>query len=166
MGYFTRTASQLGAAGKPLRWTTPDGLQVVQSYRHKDVQRFQSANLGRLRIMTVSDRIDARKAGSGAAPQVVHSLDAAMLRMVAVRLSEGGIDEMAMIHDSYGVAAGHVDQLNQIIRECAVDIFSGNWLLDSFHAGQLEEDPSLAAPPDQGALDVASELPRADYFFS
>ena len=90
MGYFTRTASQLGAAGKPLRWTTPDGLQVVQSYRHKDVQRFQSANLGRLRVMTVSDRIDARKAGSGAAPQVVHSLDATMLRMVAVRLCEGG----------------------------------------------------------------------------
>lgn len=71
-----------------------------------------------------------------------------------------------MIRDSYGVAGGHVDQLNQIIRECAVDIFSGNWLLDSFHAAQLEEDTSLAAPPDQGALDVAIELPRVDYFFS
>jgi len=72
----------------------------------------------------------------------------------------------AMIHDSYGVAAGLVDQLSQIILECTVDIFSCNWLLDSFHAGQLEEDPSLAAPPYQGALDVASDLPRADYFFS
>lgn len=64
MGYFTRTASQLGVAGKPLRRTTPDGLQVAQSYRHKGAQRFQSINLGRLKVMTLSDRAGSCKARS------------------------------------------------------------------------------------------------------
>jgi len=64
MGYFTRTASQLGVAGKTLRRTTPGGLQVAQPYSHKDAQRFQSINLGRFKVTTLSGRIGSCKARS------------------------------------------------------------------------------------------------------
>ena len=80
-----------------------------------------------------------------------------------------GIEDMAFVHDSYAVHACHLNQLNHIIREVAVDIFAGNWLSDELHQGLLNMIPNdmrLPEPPRQGKLNVKDELPNARYFFS
>ena len=84
-----------------------------------------------------------------AAPNIVHSLDATMCRMVANRLAAEGITEMAFVHDSYAVHACHLDRLNQIIREVGVELFEGNWIAEHFHPLQvavLPDDAQLSDP--------------------
>lgn len=166
MDYFTNVANTLGKSNVPLKWTTPDGLVVEQSYRRMKKEDFKTVELGKLTFKTTLDKLDARKCGSGAAPQVVHSLDAAMLRQVARRLNSENIGDMCMIHDSYGVHAGNIDRLNVIIREVAVEIFAGDWLKDSFHVEQAAHGVELPEPPALGDLDVKNELPASVYFFS
>ena len=89
--------------------------------------------------------------------------------MVANRLAEEGITEMAFVHDSYAVHARHLARLNVIIREVGVDLFEGNWISEHFHPLQvavLPDQTPLSDPPKQGELDVARELLNATYFFS
>ena len=166
MDYFTATAAALGRENKPMTWTTPDGLQVTQSYRKTLKARYTSVTLGQLVTKKLTNNLDANKCGSGAAPQVVHSLDAAMLRMTAVRMADQGVTSLSMIHDSYGASAGSIDLLHATLREVAVEIFEGDWLMDSFHPEQAAHGIDLDLPPAQGDLDVASEIPEAVYFFS
>jgi len=169
MDYLRDAAKVLAENGYPLTWQTPDGCEVSQKYvvlKEKHVRTFDNW-MRRLRKRT--DKLSPSKNAGAAAPNVVHSLDAAMCRMVATRLVEAGIDDMAFVHDSYAVHACYLEQLNNIIREVAVDIFKGNWLSDELHQGLLEMIPNdlrLPEPPKQGKLDVKSHLPNARYFFS
>lgn len=166
MDYFNKTAGALGACDVSMAWTTPDGLRVKQDYRKVEEKRFRSTDVGELVVSHLTGEVDARKCASGAAPQVVHSLDAAMLRMVAKRLSDEGIEAMAMIHDSYGVAAGSTDRLHRIIREVAVEIFQGDWLTEAFNVEQAVHGVELPPVPAQGDLDLSTEVANATYFFS
>ena len=169
MDYLRDCAKVLAENGYPLSWTTPDECQVTQKYvvlKEKHVRTFDNW-MRRLRKRT--DQLSPSKNAGAAAPNVVHSLDAAMCRMVALRLVDNGIEDMAFVHDSYAVHARHLDELNLIIRQVAVDIFAGNWLDDTMHQGLLEMIPNnlnLPSPPKQGNLNVREELPRARYFFS
>ena len=169
MDYLRDCAKVLAENGYPLSWTTPDECQVTQKYvvlKEKHVRTFDNW-MRRLRKRT--DQLSPSKNAGAAAPNVVHSLDAAMCRMVALRLVDNGIEDMAFVHDSYAVHARHLDELNHIIRQVAVDIFAGNWLDDTMHQGLLEMIPNnlnLPSPPKQGNLNVREELPRARYFFS
>jgi DNA-directed RNA polymerase len=169
MDYLRDCAKVLAENGYPLSWTTPDECKVTQKYvvlKEKHVRTFDNW-MRRLRKRT--DQLSPSKNAGAAAPNVVHSLDAAMCRMVALELVDRGIEDMAFVHDSYAVHAKHLDELNLIIRQVAVDIFAGNWLDDTMHQGLLEMIPNnlnLPSPPKQGNLNVREELPRARYFFS
>ena len=169
MDYLRDSAKALAKEGYPLSWTTPDGCKVTQKYvvlQEKHVRTFDNW-MRRLRKRT--DKLSPGKNAGAAAPNVVHSLDAAMCRMVASRLVENGIEDMAFIHDSYAVHACHLTTLNNIIREVGVEIFEGNWLADELHQGLLDmipPDMRLPDPPKQGDLCVKTELPNARYFFS
>jgi len=166
MDYFTYTAKQLGDHGCDFTWTTPDGLKVTQSYRKTDKRVYRSADVGELVVKKITEDRNVKKQGTGAAPQVVHSLDAAMLRTTCLEMVHRGYADLCMIHDSYGTHAGAIDVMHEVLRKVAVDMFAGNWLKDSFHAEQLQHDVELISPPSQGTLDVAAEIPNATYFFS
>lgn len=169
MDYLRDSAKALAKEGYPLTWKTPDGCEVTQKYvvlQDKHVRTFDNW-MRRLRKRT--DKLSPNKNAGAAAPNVVHSLDAAMCRMVALRLVENGIDDMAFIHDSYAVHACHLTTLNNIIREVGVELFEGNWLSDELHQGLLDMIPNdmrLPDPPKQGDLNVKTQLPNARYFFS
>jgi len=169
MDYLRDSAKVMAENGYPLSWVTPDGCKVSQKYvvlKEKHVRTFDNW-MRRLRKRT--DKLSPGKNAGAAAPNVVHSLDAAMCRMVASELVNQGIDDMAFVHDSYAVHACHLNQLNYIIRDVAVGIFAGNWLSDELHQGLLNMIPNdmrLPEPPKQGNLNVTHELPHARYFFS
>ena len=154
---------------RSLTWKTPDGCLVEQKYvvlKDTPVRTFDNW-MRRLRRPT--DKIQSSKMAGAAAPNIVHSLDATMCRMVANRLAATGVNEMAFVHDSYAVHACHLDTLNRLIREVGVELFAGNWIAEHFHPLQvavLPNDVKLSDPPSQGDLDVAYELLRATYFFS
>lgn len=145
------------------QWTTPDGLVVVQKYKvHKpkrldiivDGDRIQSS------FDVTTDAVDVRKMASSIAPNVIHSLDATHIRMVARAASKEGINSLAMIHDSFGCHAAHAGRFFQIIREEFVELYSHNV------AEGLNQDLSggKAALPEPGSLDLEGVI-ATDYSF-
>ncbi len=169
MDYFREVATVLAKQQRSLTWKTPDGCLVEQKYvvlKDTPVRTFDNW-MRRLRRPT--DKIQPSKMAGAAAPNIVHSLDATMCRMVANRLAEQGITEMAFVHDSYAVHACHLETLNSIIREVGVQLFKGDWIREHFHPLQvavLPDSIKISTPPTQGELDVAQELLNATYFFS
>lgn len=169
MDYFKEIATVLAKEQRSLKWKTPDGCIVEQKYvvlKDTPVRTFDNW-MRRLRRPT--NTIQPSKMAGAAAPNIVHSLDATMCRMVANRLADENITDMAFVHDSYAVHARHLSRLNEIIREVAVELFEGNWISDHFHPLQvamLRGTTDLRDPPRQGDLDVGAEVSRATYFFS
>ena len=167
MQYFKDVTGVLADDGVHLSWEVPDGLRIQQGYIKSEVVMVRTIdNLQRTQY-TQTGEIKRFKSRSGSSPNIVHSLDACMLRMVALRLSELGITDTAMIHDSYGCHACDIETMNRVIREVAVEIYAGDWLLNNFHKELASKTSEvLELPPEQGTLDVEHQLPRATYFFS
>lgn len=169
MQYFQDVAKVLADDNCPFRWKTSNGFEVVQSY-YNLTRRDVKTTLGKLTIWDESDQLglNPRKQANSASPNVIHSQDAAMLQMTAVALNERyGITDFAFIHDSYGVHHAFVDQLHEVLREVAIEMYSGDWLKD-FHEYVLSYAPrpdAIPTPPPVGDFDIA-ELKHARYFFS
>lgn len=169
MEYFQQCARVLAEHDITMSWITPNNLRVTQSYwKTKKKKVVTSVGEVILHAENQGAGLDTRKNALSAAPNVVHSLDAAMLQKVVIWLAANGITSTAMIHDSYGVHAGYVEKLHAVIREVGYSMFKDNWLTDVFHKGLQSicpEGVELPVPPEQGDFDV-SELISAPYFFS
>jgi DNA-directed RNA polymerase len=166
MEYFQAVAVVLANQGLPLTWYTPMGLKVTQGY-YKTQRREINTVMGLvyLRIEDADLGLDASKQALSSAPNVIHSFDAAMLQMTVSRLAEKGLNDFAMIHDSYGVHACDTETLNTVLRECALDIYSTD-VLGDFHAyAQSQTSVVLPTPPELGEYDI-NEITNAPYFFS
>lgn len=170
MDWLQEVADICTEHGVPIRWTSPAGFPVKQSYRKFQSRTIKTRVGESVRYLSVrSDMKDlsSRRQRNGVSPNFVHSLDAACLHKVVERLHEEGVRDFAMIHDSYAVHARYVPQLNKATREVYRDVFSED-LLGAFRAEVLAHLPSgvdLPEPPALGSLQV-EELVSADYFFS
>lgn len=166
MGYFQEVAGRLAEEGKPLQWTTPSGMKVVQSYWN--LHRKRIVTLQGTYIMWDEDKelgLDKRKQTLASAPNIIHSMDAAMLANTLVLAKERGIEAFACIHDSYATHASDTTALARVLRQAAYDIYKDDWLgklAEEFKASGVKRLPS---PPKRGTFDV-SEVLDAQYFFA
>ena len=166
MQYFQSVSGVLANESLPLKWVTPLGLKVTQAY-NKTAKSKINTIMGQV-IMQVEDSalgLDVGKQALASAPNIIHSLDAAMLQMTVSKLAEKGLEDFAMIHDSYGVHACDVDTLNTTLRQAALDIFGGNVLQDFHDYAQSQTSVTLPSPPELGEYDI-NEITNAVYFFS
>lgn len=172
MEWLRRVSKIAAAADMPVRWTTPDGLPILQAYRDVYGQRVKAHWQGqRVEVMLAVDgsRLDGRGQANGIAPNFVHSLDAAHLRAVARGAKAEGIDYLAVIHDSFGTHAANTDALVRILRDTFVEQYTPD-VLGSFReevAGQLPEELAEQLPPalKLGPLDL-SEVKQSAYVFA
>lgn len=157
----------------PVTWYTPDGFPVQQRYAKMNGKRFDVWFQGerlKIQLRIPSKRPDTRKQASGIAPNFVHSMDACHLRMVVNRMVEEGVTEsFAMIHDSFGVHACDVDELQYVIRDEFIKLYSDNQLA-AFTVSQLNiisesAHKDLPDLPEYGDLDL-EEVRDADFFFA
>ncbi|MDM0006473.1 hypothetical protein QTI51_09460 [Variovorax sp. J22G73] len=171
MAYFQQVAQHLAEQEKPMIWTTPSGFTVRQAYRKSDFKRVQTllgdkvVRFG-VTVPTEEHGIDRRKQKSSAAPNVVHSYDAAHLALTAVAMKAEGIRDMAFVHDSFGAHAGNVDTLSFHIRDQFVRMYQGPALeqwRDSVVAHSGCHD--VPAVPPLGDLDVTRVM-DSEFFFS
>lgn len=170
---WLKEAAKVAASNKlPVRWTTPAGFLAVQDYREEIGQELDFVVMGqryRLLIQRSGDKLNTRKQALGISPNYVHSLDAAHLMRTVLFCVQDGIDDFAMIHDSYGVHAGHADKLRDNLREAFVEQYSIN-VLEKFRdelAEQLPEELRLELPPlpEMGSLDL-EQVKTSEYFFA
>lgn len=172
MDWLRDLAGVCAAAGVQVRWTTPTGFPVAQSYR-KQVGSYVNLIYGgqrvRVRLQRETPVINIAKAKAGCAPNFVHSMDASHLMSTVGLCAANGVDTFAMIHDSFGTHCASMDVMTQALRETFVEQYSGSVLEDLYDNVMTllspEDAANLKKPPQQGDLDLSRVL-DSEFFFA
>jgi DNA-directed RNA polymerase, mitochondrial len=167
MKWLRDLARVLAKANRGIAWTTPAGFQVVHEIREPKTVRIATSDCTFVIYQEDETRkIDSRKQADGIVAHLVHSFDAAHMMRTVNRLDSEGIHHVAIVHDSFGVHACHIDLLNRVLREEFLGIYSEP-ILPNFLKEQMKAHPDLDLPalPAAGDLDIRQVL-SSPYFFA
>lgn len=144
---------------KEFGWYAPDGLYCFQAKWDMDTRRvntFLNGEMIKPAFDVETDEVDPRGMAQAVAPNIIHSIDAAILRAATGRAiaREEPLKHFAFIHDSFGVHAADMEVfLNECLKPAFVDIFKID-ILSSLQNSFGTEQP----PPSQGNLDLDGVL--------
>ena len=156
MQWLQNTAGTLAAKEYEFKWRTPTESICRQSYAVLRRQRIATP-LGTLslRVPAKRGKLDTGKQKAGAAPNFIHSLDAAHLSKTVVAAFAKGIHSFAVIHDSFGTHAAHADALARVLREQFIAIYQTDWLRELADGIERERGFAVAPPPARGDFDLS-----------
>ena len=109
-----------------------------------------------LKIAIDKDKVDLNRHKAATAPNLIHSLDASLLHLSAIRFD----NPIALIHDSVLTRAVDMDELSTIIRETYMHLFAERDYLTDF-ASQIGAETE---PPIIGDLQPETVI-KSTYFF-
>ena len=142
-----------------LTWVTPSGFVVTQRLMKPEVQEIKLQLLGRCKINLAvgqSDKVDLLHHKNATAPNLIHSLDASLLHLSALRFDA----PIALIHDSVLCRATDMSTLSTLVRETYMHLFAEHdYLTDFMHQIGAESDPPIV-----GDLEPESVI-ESTYFF-
>jgi len=142
-----------------LTWTTPSGFVVTQRLMKKEKVTVKLQLLGRCELEVAvgdDDKVDKQHHKNATAPNLIHSLDASLLHLAALRFNA----PIALIHDSVLCRATDMSTLSTIVRETYMHLFAEHdYLLD--FAQQIGAETE---PPIIGDLEPESVI-ESTYFF-
>lgn len=168
MDWLQDAIRKLNKAKLPCIWTTPVGLPVIQremQYKAQKVQiMFEGKRLS-LNYAITTKVINSRKQLSGIAPNYIHSMDSAHLMKTVNACNEQGIIDFAMVHDSFGCHACHVDELNAVLREEFIGMYSVSRLQEFKEQSEALLGEELPTIPSMGDLEL-DLVEESDFFFS
>ena len=137
-----------------IRWPTPDGFTCLQR-KVKGERLYLAAMLSNgsdfaLEILDFSKAVpNTAKHRSAIAPNIIHSLDATHLRMVARKLKELGLP-MIFIHDSFATHCQYREVLYDIIVETFIELYSREYLAELKSYWEAMYNVELDEPPELG----------------
>ena len=129
-----------------LVWETPSGFIVNQRLMKRETQTIRLQLLGRceLEIAGETDEVSITRHKAATAPNLIHSLDASLLHLSAIRFDS----PIALIHDSVLCRATDMSILSALVRETYMELFANNDYLTDF-ASQIGAE---SEPPIIGTL--------------
>lgn len=164
MKWFQQCAQGIVKEKRPVEWVVPvTGFPVRQDYMQMKVAWVDTVLAGkmiRLRPQTPTDQVNPTKQRNAVAPNVIHSLDAAVLMLTVSRALESGVEAFAMVHDSYGTLPTDCAVLMDACRQAFYEFYARHNVLESLHQ-QFNGPP----PPKYGTLEISGVL-ASDYFFA
>lgn len=167
MSWLQGVARALADANIPFDWVTPVGLKVRQAYWAPVLTRVKTL-YGQLSLWQEAQNValDTKKMALSAAPNFVHSFDAAHLVLTVNAAVAEGIVDFSLIHDSYGTHAADMDALNRILRATFVSMYEADWLeRTEQYVRSYAPEVELPPRPLRGPLDLSGVL-RSAFFFS
>ena len=174
MDWLQKAAALVVTEGLPVSWTTPVGFPVQQSYYNVEARRVKTHLAGRLVYISMNeelqDSLDRMKMKNAVSPNFIHSADAAHLLKTVSDAKAQGLNNFAMIHDSFGTLAADTEDLYRIVREAFVEIYEQVDVLDNFKIEieqQLSDQNKSKLPelPPKGSLDIRGVL-ESKYCFA
>ena len=143
-----------------LSWVTPSGFTVVQRLMKHKKDVLKLALLGKIQKVTVAtgetDEIDVRHHCNATAPNLIHSLDASLLHLSALKFN----GPLALIHDSVLCRATDMTSLSAIVRETYCHLFADHDYLSDW----AEQIGATTPPPLVNDLKPENVL-VSTYFF-
>ena len=143
-----------------LVWTTPSGFTVTQRLMKKNIEQLQLQLLGKVKRVYVANgetnEIDVRHHCNATAPNLIHSLDASILHLSAIKFDA----PLALIHDSVLCRATDMTSLSAIVRETYCYIFADHDYLSDW----AKQIGATSEPPIIGTLKPENVL-ASTYFF-
>lgn len=176
MAFLRQIAKALAHENKPASWITPVGVPWINRYHASTVQRvtlwLSDKGVTLKHSVSVANgwqkQIDKSKAANSIAPNFVHALDASHLMMTVNGLVEEGINDIALVHDSFGVHCSNSRVLSRVLREQFVRLYTEfdplNDILD-YNQGLMVNPSRLPTPVSKGSLDL-EDIMNAEYAFS
>ena len=157
---FQEVAERCNESDVFLTWRTPvTNFPVIQGYRKPTVTRtkllYGDDELKVQLQVWEETTIDKDSSKTGAAPNIVHSFDAAHLAMVL----HSAPYEVTVVHDSFGTLPGNMHDLFVRVREKFVEFYDSKPL-----ENLLNQLDSIDLLPPRGNLDI-SEITKSDYAF-
>lgn len=154
-------ATEISKAGNvEVHWITPDGFEAMQRKvkgYHRDITCILSDN-SRFDLDIQDFSIETphtAKHRSAIAPNIIHSLDATHLRMVARKLDELGLP-MIFIHDSFATHCNHREVLYNIIVDTFIELYSGDYMMELYDYWKNMYNVDIPKPPAAGIWEAAS----------
>jgi DNA-directed RNA polymerase len=169
MDWLKKVSAAASKANLPIEWVTPVGFPVHQAYYDTSSRRVKT-RLGdqviKPRLQEYLSTINSREQSNAFPPNFVHSLDAAALQLSVCYAADNGIEEFAMVHDSYGCPAADAELLGQCLRLAFVEMYQENNVLADLKANvEAALGSSLPEPPAMGTLDLEL-VKQSDFFFA
>ena len=142
-----------------LQWVTPSGFIVNQRIQKRKIELLQLQLLGRVAMSVATEdpnTPDKTRHKAATAPNLIHSLDATLLHISALRFCA----PIALIHDSVLCRATDMTTLSSIVRETYMELFAKDNYLQTF----ADAIGAETEPPIIGDLEP-SEVIDSTYFF-
>lgn len=169
-------ASLIASRNKTVEWVVPfTGFFVRQEYmkmRRGQIRTVLHGKLCKPSYYVPTGSVESRRQRNGISPNVIHSLDAAALMLMAKQASMDGVTHIAAIHDSFGTHAADTAVMRHATRHAFVRLYRHDVAADldaQFMAqiGELSEseENELEPIPAKGRLDLSGVL-VSDYFFA
>jgi DNA-directed RNA polymerase len=155
----SEVAEAIKRGATELTWTTPSGFVVTQRLMKLELCNIELQLLGRCKVKLAvgeSDKVDLLHHKNATAPNLIHSLDASLLHLSALRFDA----PIALIHDSVLCRATDMSTLSTLVRETYMHLFAEHDYLNDF-ASQIGAE---TAPPIVGDLEPESVI-ESTYFF-
>ena len=155
----SEVAAAIKRGATELTWESPSGFVVTQRLMKKVVERIELELLGtvKLRVATEdSDTVDIAHHKNATAPNLIHSVDAALLHETAIRFRA----PLALIHDSVLARAVDMGQLSDLVRQTYMQIFAEREYLKEW----AEQIGAQIEPPIIGDLEPERVI-ESTYFF-
>ena len=179
--FFQQCARALANEGKHFAFTTPIGFPTAQFYREEGATKrtrvFLTDKASRLpkrqakcSITTFTDDVNKKKSENAVAPNIVHAMDASHLMMTVTMCEDYGINDIAVVHDSFSTTIGNAKVMSYCIRRSFVDLYKDYCLYTDVLEQTIAlldnpEDADLPTVPAKGTLDLELVL-QSDYFAS
>ena len=159
--WVSDAASKISKKGNTdIHWITKDGFECKQRKIEGErlALKVRLSNDKELYLEVVDfsgNKPDHRRHRSAIAPNIIHSLDATHLRMVARRLKLLGVP-MIFIHDSFSTHCNYRNVLYKEIIDTFIDLYSGNYLQDLYDYWTGRYGVELDLPPKAGSWEPES----------
>ena len=171
MDYVKDVADIYAGHKKHMEWVTPTGWLVLQQYHELEQKRIKTHISGDVVSLSFprekEDTVNRKRTALGSSPNFIHSLDAAAMTKTINKCTQVGIEDFAMVHDSYGTHSSNMVQMSDILREEFVRMYEEHDVLEELrqHAMRTLRTEDVPVPPSKGNLDLANVL-KSDYFFA
>jgi DNA-directed RNA polymerase, mitochondrial len=165
MNWLTTCARLISQHGYPVAWISPIGLPAIQPYRQSKAATLVTL-MQTVTLVNTSDDlpIHRQRQVSAFPPNYIHSLDSSHMLLTALEMDRRGLTFSA-VHDSFWTHPCDVDEMNGLLRNVFVDLYSQP-LLERLQETWQMRYPTLDFPPlpQRGTLDL-NEINNAPYFF-